>query len=481
MTREATVVPRAVSTRLLLGVLIAAILNNVLTGSMLNVVLPIIRADFAVSPAEVGWVITGFSLAFAVGVPLYGRISDFFGVRRVFVFGLLGFAAGGLICALAPSLPVLVLGRVVQGLGGAAVPALATVSIARVLPPGQRGGALGLTTASVGLGTAIGPIVGGIIQQTIGWHFLFVGTLVLALLLIPGALWVLPAGGAGGERQFDLAGGVLLGLTAGLFLFGITQGQAAGFGAVTAWGSFLGAALAAAGFVWRITSAPNPFVSPVLFRNRAYVAALIVGFCSMFANLSTLVTVPQLVIAVNALTPAAAGLVLTPGAVALAALSPWSGRLSDRVGVRLPVLVGLTLVGVSLLFLSSFGAGAAPLVVALGLLGAGAGFALSSPSITNAAANALPEREVGVGLGIFQGIFFLGGGTGAAIIGAVLAARGEQDDSLNPLHTLDGAPFADAFLAIALAIVIALIAALRLQSRRRAGNGSGHLEPSPER
>ncbi|MBA2520151.1 MAG: MFS transporter [Chloroflexia bacterium] len=477
---RATSVSGVASTRLLLTVLIAAILNSVLTASMLNVVLPVIRVDFGASPAAVGWVITGFALAYAIGIPLYGRLSDVFGVRRLFALGLLGFAVGGLICALAPSLPVLVAGRVVQGIGGAVVPALSTVSIAKVLPPGQRGGALGLIASGVGVGTGLGPIVGGVVEEAAGWHYLFYGTLVVALLLIPGVLRVLPDGGSGGERRFDLTGGVLLGLTAGLFLFGITQGQAAGFGAVSAWGSFLGSALAAAGFVWRITGTPDPFVAPALFRNRAYVAALIVGFCSMFAYLATLLTVPQLVSEVNALGPAAAGLVLTPGAVGLAAFSPWSGRLSDRVGVRIPILVGLTIFGGSVLFLSTF-AGASPLVIALGVLGVGIGGALVTPATTNAAANALSEADVAVGLGIYQGAFFLGGGTGAAVIGAVLAARGEGNaDSFNPLHTLGGAPFADAFVVIVLAVIVALVAALGLRGRRRDTSTGEQLGTSRE-
>ncbi len=138
--------------RLFLFVLALAVFNGVLTGSMVNVVLPLIRADFAASPAEAGWIITGFALAYAVGIPIYGRIANVYGVRRLFAIGLLGFAVGGLICAVAPNLPLLTLGRAMQGLTGAAVPALATVAIAMVLPPGARGTALGVIVSSVGLG-----------------------------------------------------------------------------------------------------------------------------------------------------------------------------------------------------------------------------------------------------------------------------------------------------------------------------------------
>jgi DHA2 family metal-tetracycline-proton antiporter-like MFS transporter/DHA2 family florfenicol/chloramphenicol resistance protein-like MFS transporter len=237
----------------------------------------------------------------------------------------------------------------------------------------------------------------------------------------------------------------LLGLGAGLFLLGITQGQVAGFTSFTSWGSFLGAVLAALGFTWRIASVPHPFVSPKLFGNRAYVAAV-------------------LVVEVNGLSPAAAGLVLTPGAVAMAILSPLAGRLSDRTGVRIPVLTSLTVMGLSIFFVSAFGVGASPLLVSLGMFGAGVGYALASSPTTNAAVNALPSKEVGVGLGIFQGIYFLGGGAGPAVIGALLAARREAgSEAINPLYTMDAAPFSDVFLAIAVAVMIALLATLRLR------------------
>ena len=257
------------STRLFLAVAASAVFVSVLTATMINVLIPIIRDQFGASAAEVGWVVTGYALAYAIGVPLYGRISDFFGVRRVFTVGLLGFAAGGFICAFAPSLPVLVMGRIVQAAGGAAVPALATVAVAKVLPPGGRGGAMGLVASSVGIGATVGPVVGGTFGQLAGWRALFVGSLALMLLLLPFARRVLPNGGEEGERRFDLLGGILLGLGAGLFLFGITQGQGAGFGSASSWGSFLGAALALAGFVWRINEVPYPFVSPTLFKNRS--------------------------------------------------------------------------------------------------------------------------------------------------------------------------------------------------------------------
>ncbi|MGH3089096.1 MAG: MFS transporter [Rubrobacteraceae bacterium] len=456
---------KPVSTRLLLAVLTSAVFVSVLNSSMVNVVVPVIGEEYGVGEAQVGWVITGFLLAYAISIPLYGRISDFYSIRNVYALGLGVFAFGSLVCALAPNLQLLVLGRVIQAIGGAAVPALGTVAITKVLPPGERGGALGLIVSSVGIGAAVGPVVGGAVEELVGWHYLFYGSLVLTLVLIPGALRVLPDGEHAGEKRFDLAGGVLLGLSAGLFLFGITQGQVEGFGHASSWGSFVGAAAAGAGFFRRITTAERPFVSPELFGNRAYVAAVLVGFFLMLANVSTLVMVPLLIADVNGLSPGAAGLVLTPGAVALALLSPMTGRLSDRVGVKTPIFAGLVVMLVSVFFISAFGAGGSAYLVALGMLGVGVGFAFANPPTVNAAANALFVEDVGVGLGIFQGLFFLGGGAGPAMSGAFLAARREGGNgAINPVYSLDAAPFSDAFLVLISALLISLLAAFWLKN-----------------
>jgi MFS transporter, DHA2 family, metal-tetracycline-proton antiporter len=471
LSAERAAMERAgISTRLLIGVLISAVFVSVLNSSMVNVVVPVIGRDYGVTEAQIGWVITGFLLTFAIGIPLYGRAADVFSIRRAFMVGLISFAAGSLICASAPSLGALVFGRIVQGAGGAAIPALSSVSVTKVLPPGERGAALGLIVSSVGIGAAVGPILGGAVGALAGWHYLFVGTLILTAALLPAALYVLPDDSPAEARGFDLPGGILLGLAAGLFLFGITRGQVSGFGSAGSWGSFAGSALAALGFSWRIRRSAEPFVSPALFENRAYVAAVVVGYFCMLANVSALVFVPLLVSEVNGLSPGQAGLVLTPGAVALAIISPLAGRWSDRIGVRPLIFTGLVTMLLSVFSISMFGAGATPVVVSLGMLGVGAGFALANSPNINAAASALGPEEVGAGLGIFNGAFFLGGGTGPAVIGAFLVARKEADaGALNPLYALDAAAYSDAFLALTLALLISLVAALGLRSTTAKG------------
>lgn len=455
--------------------MVSAILVSVLNQTFVNTVVPDIQKDYGATQGQVGWVITGYLLVFAIGIPLYGRIADLYSLRRTFAAGLIVLAIGSLFCALAPSLPMLVAGRIVQAAGASAVPALGFASVAKVLPPGERGTALGLLSASVGAGAAVGPVLGGVVAGLAGWHVLFLLTIVLSVILIPGALRVLPGTPEPGNaptsladaiHRFDVPGGVSLALAAGLALFGVTQGQVAGFASPTSWGSFALAALAALFFVWRTRTSPEPFVSPTVFRNKAFLAAACVGFFMMFTNVGTLVLTPLLLSNANSLSAAGIGLVLAPGAAVVAVLSPLTGRLSDRVGSRALVRVGLVTILLSTLSISTFAAGAPAIAVAAGIVGLGLGFATVNSPNSNAAAATLSQEDSGVGLGIYQLFFFLGGGFGPAVAATFLAFR-QGEGAINPFYTLGATHYSDAFLLISAALVIALVASLGLRAKTK--------------
>lgn len=462
-------------TRLLLVVVVTAILVSVLNQTFVNVVVPDIQKDYGATQGQVGWVITGYLLVFAVGIPLYGRIADLYSLGRTFAAGLAVLAAGSLFCALAPTLPLLVAGRIVQGVGASAIPALGFAAVAKALPPGERGTALGLLSASVGAGAAIGPVFGGLIAGFLGWHALFLLTVVFSLGLIPGALRALPGASKAGRtsftetvRRFDVPGGLSLALGAGLALLGVTEGQVRSFQSPVSWGSFALSAMLAVFFVWRTRTAPVPFVSPGLFRNRAFVATAALGFFMMFANLGSLVIAPLLLSEENGLPAAGIGLVLAPGAIVVAFLSPLAGRLSDRLGPRALVRTGLLIMMASIFFISAYAAGAPPIWVALGLLGQGVGFAAVNSPNANAATATLSPQESGVGLGIYQMIFFLGGGFGPAVAATFLAFRNEAGaGALNLLYTLDATAFSDAFLLVGAACIVAFAASFGLSSTTR--------------
>lgn len=457
------------STRLLMMVLSLSVLVGSITADLVNPVLPLISKDLEASNSQVSWIVSGIALVLAIGVPIYGRISDFFELRKLYIFAIMILASGSLLCAIAPNLPLLVLGRMVQGAGMSAIPVLSIIAISKVFPQGKRGGALGIIAGSIGVGTAAGPIFGGVVGQYLGWNALFWFTFLLAIMIVIGAYYALPtikpAESVGSNKNFDFIGGLFLGLTVGLLLFGITQGETSGFSSFSSLTSLIGSVVALVGFIWRIVTAENPFVPPVLFNNKDYVNTVIIAFFSMFAYSAVLVFVPSLVVEVNGLSSGQAGMILLPGGVAVAILSPFVGRLSDRFGDKRLIITGMTLMGLSTLFLSTYASGASPLLVSVGVLGVGIAFAFTNSPANNAAVSALDADKVGVGMGIFQGALYLGAGTGAGMIGALLSARRDATEPINPLYRLDAISYSDAFLAATGAILIALIAGLGLKKR----------------
>jgi MFS transporter, DHA2 family, metal-tetracycline-proton antiporter len=449
----------------LLAVLVPAILVTVTASDMVNLMLPSLGAEFGASEAELAWVVTGFLLMFSVGVPLYGRISDRVSLRRLFAFALLTYAAGSLICALSPDLLVLVIGRIVTGIGAAAIPVLSIIAVTRLLPADKRGIGISVVSAGAGIGTAAGPALGGGIGQLLGWRALFWIMLVVALALLFPALRALPDEPPAGEGGLDLSGGILLGLGTGLILFGMTRAQVSGFAAPLSWGSLVVAVVALALFGWRTARAAQPFVPPALFTNRVYRTAIVVAFLAMIVNLGGLVFVPLLVVEVNGLTPGEGALVMIPAGVSVALLSPLIGRLADRIGTRPLVLTGLTLIGLFSLFLSTFTGGSSVIPASVGILGLSLGFTLVMTTLIGAAANELPADQAGAGLGILQGAQFLGAGTGPALFGVLVSARQQSGSgAVNPLYSgHEGAAYSDVFLAMAVVVILTLIVASRMR------------------
>lgn len=470
--------PRATHTPVplprLMTVLVPAMLLIPVAADMVSLVLPLISDQFAASTGQVAWVVTGFLLMCAVGIPIYGRVADQFSLRLLFTIALSVFALGSLACALAPSLLVLVGGRVVMGMGGAAIPVLAIVAASRLLPSGQTAIGIGLLGAAGGAGTAAGPAVGGMLGQVWGWPALFWLMAAVSALLVPAVRATIRDTAPAGGRRFDLVGGLMLGAGVGMVLLGLTQVESAGFNAPS-WASMLTGVVLAALFVWRNRTASDPFVPPSLFGNRGYVAAVTVIFLAMVVNLATLVLVPLLVIDVNGLTPGQGSLVMIPGGLALAVTSPIAGRLVTRGANEGAVaLVGLTAIGLATIFMSTMGAGAAPAYAGIAIFALGLGFALVVTPVTSAVSRLLPSEQVGVGVGIFQGAQFLGAGVGPAVFGAFLAARSAgQPEALNPLHSGDAAVHSDAFLALATVTLLAVVAAVRLRAATR-----GHSDPT---
>lgn len=451
--------PRAARRTLVL--VSVAILSSVLSGTMTNIALPLIGRDLGIEPARLGWLVTGYLLVFGISVPFYGRLADRLGARRLFVAGLCIFAIGSLLCAVASTFLLLLVGRVIQGIGSGAIPGLGVALVSRAYPPERRGSVLGIVNAAVGSGAAIGPTLGGLIVGTLGWPFVF-GVTALSGLLAPFAWRVIPRGSHYVDEPIDLPGGILLSLTVAGSLLAATEASRGDLFAPLVLGSIVVAIIAAGLLAVRQRVAAAPFIPRDLLGNRRFVALASLSLVSMGINLPVFVSVPLLLTTFNGLSPIQIGLALMPEAICFTLLSSVAGRVVDRVGSRVPVRTGLGVMLVALVSLSTFGAGAPVWVISLLLTMLSGGFAFVNSPLTTSISLLLPAARLSSGLSMNSMLFFVGGAFGTALISAVLTARATAPSAFNPIYTGPAIAFSDGFFVLSILwfVAFALTSAL---------------------
>ena len=440
-----------------LAVVCAAIFLSVLNGSIVNVVLPVIGQDLVVEPALLGWVVTAYSLVYAVAIPFFGRLADIFGARRFFLAGQAVFAVGSLLCVLAPSFPLLIVARIIQSAGGAAIPGLGMTLVTRAYPPNRMGTVVGLMSTMVGVGFAIGPTLGGYVAGTFGWHAAFaIGA--LGGLLVPVSWALLPRDGGSRERvgePLDVWGGLSLAAAISGGLLAVTEAArngAASPSVVAAGVLSLGGTLA---LIVRQRRIAFPFIPREMLSSAGYRAVSTITVCASAGSFGVIVGVPLLLARVNGLAAAEIGLMLLPNAALSAVLGVVIGRFADRVGSRLPVRIGLVVMLAALFALSSaVGADGWSIAALLALLGLGS--ALVSTPLPAAVPRLIPPERLASGQSITNMLFFLGGSLGATVTTAMLSARATATDAFNLVHDGAGVGFSDAFLLLTLPVIVAL-------------------------
>lgn len=363
------------------------------SGSATNVALPSIARDFALDAVSLSWVGMAYLLAAATALLPLGRLADIHGRKRVFTWGVLTYAAASLACALAPTGELLLAARVLQGLGGAAIFGTNVAILTSVLPPGRRGAALGLNVAAVYLGLSLGPCLGGLLTEQVGWRSLFHLGALLGLVLA-----VVVRRGLQGEwreshgEPFDATGAGLY--SAGLLalMYGFSRLPAARAAVLAAAGLAL-----LVGFVAWERRARHPLLPLDLFlENRVFalsnVAALI-NYSATFAVGFLLSLHLQYVQGLNA---QAAGLVLVAQPAVMTLVSPWAGRLSDRHEARLVASAGMALTALGLGLLTTLSEATSLLAIVVCLCVLGCGFGLFSSPNTNAVMAVVERQRYGV-------------------------------------------------------------------------------------
>jgi len=362
-------------------------------GNSVNIALPSIGREFSTDAVTLGWVATAYLLAAAVFLVPFGRLADIFGRKKIFVWGILTYTLSSLLSALSPSILALIFSRIIQGIGGAMIFGTGVAILTSVFPPGERGKALGINTAATYLGLSLGPVLGGLITQHLGWRSIFFVNIPLGLLVIVVVFWKLKGewAEARGEK-FDSSGSLLYGLA----LVGVMIGFSRLPQSLGVWLLVAGLVLAA-GFAFFETKTASPVLDIGLFmKNRVFAfsnLAALINYSATFAVGFFLSLYLQYLKGMN---PQSAGLILIAQPVVMTLFSPFAGRASDKIEPRVVASIGMALSSGGL-FLLAFVQTNSPLVFIGGSLALlGFGFALFSSPNTNAVMSSVEKKSLSV-------------------------------------------------------------------------------------
>ena len=376
--------------------LLAATTSAFLTpfmGSAVNVALPVIANELSMTALALSWVATAFLLAAAITLVPLGRLADIYGRKRIFLYGAVIFTAASLLCIWSPTQTFLIVMRAIQGIGGAMIFSTGTAMLVSAYPAGDRGRILGINIAAVYIGLTVGPFIGGLLTEHLGWRYIFVFTAILGAIII-----VLTAGmvkeewvGAKGEG-FDFAGSLLYAVA----LFAIMYG----FSLLPSWMAVL---LIAVGlicfifFVFRQLKIPFPLLNIRLFLDNKVFAfsnlAALINYCATFAVTFLLSLYLQ---HIKILTPSQTGVVLIAEPVVQALFSPLAGRLSDRYEPRIISSIGMALNVAGLIPLIFIHSDTSILYIVICLIILGIGFALFSSPNVNATMSSVENKFYGI-------------------------------------------------------------------------------------
>lgn len=424
--------------------------------TIVNIAIPSLVKAFDADLTAVGWVNSAYLLTFATLLLVTGRLGDRFGPRPVFIVGLVVFTLTSLLCGLAGSIALLIAARAIQGIGAALMTPQTMSMITRVFPPQKRGSAMGLWGAVAGIATITGPVLGGLLVQTVGWEWIFYVNIpvgVVALVLAVRTLPTLPTA----NRSFDGLG-VLLSIV-GMFLvvFGIQEGATYDWGTITGpitvWGVVGAGVLVLVAFVlWQRHRGSDALLPLSLFHHRNFSLANVSGWAVTFAMIGIFFPFTLYLQEVLGLSPLNAALVGLPGSLISGVVAPFAGRLSDKIAGKWVVASGFAILVVAITWLALAVQPDAPvwhLVVPMVFFGVGTG-ALFSP-LANLATSGLDGRTAGAGAGTFNTTRQIGGVMGSAAIVAMLTSRlavtipAAAQDAAGQLPEEFRKPFVDGF------------------------------------
>jgi EmrB/QacA subfamily drug resistance transporter len=391
--------------------------------TVVNVALPDIQRDLKASLSSLQWVVDAYSLTLAAFLLTAGSLGDRLGRRRVFSFGFGIFTLASFLCGIAGDPTLLNFARGLQGVGGAAMFATSLALIGQEFHGSDRATAFGVWGATIGGAVAIGPLVGGVITEHLGWEWIFFVNIpigVVAIALVERRLVNVAAQDA---EPVDLPGLLAFSLSLFLLIFGLIRGNPEGWGSPLILACLIGAAALLALFVAIEHTSAHPMLDLTLFRKPAFNGVSAVAFClsgGMFALFLYLTIYLQGVLGYQ---PLEAGLRFLPLSVISFVVAPIAARLGERIPARVILGSGLATVGAGLLLMRGLGPDSGWTALLAGLIVAGVGIGVTNPGIGSTAIAVVPVEKAGMGSGINTTFRQVGIATGVAGLGAVFQSR----------------------------------------------------------
>jgi DHA2 family methylenomycin A resistance protein-like MFS transporter len=412
---------RASSPRAVLVVMCVGYFLVLLDVTIVNVALPSIAAGVGASVSGLQWVVDGYALALASLMLAGGTAGDLRGHKRVVLSGLTVFGVGSLGCATAPDVAVLVAGRVVQGVGAALLLPGTLAIISHAYPDaGEQARAIGIWAGIGSLALPAGPLLGGALIEAFGWRAIFFVNMPIVAVSLVAALAIVRESADPRGRSLDVGGVVLGVLTLLATTFAFIEGGRSGAGAAPVIAAAIAAVILLGAFVLVERARGDDAMLPLaLFRRPQFSVANAAAGTMNLGTLGTLFVLTLFLQSVQGRSPLAAGLSLVPLFAPLAVIAPFAGRLTSRIGSRLPVAVGLAVaaVGLALLVTANAGSGYVALLPAFLLWGVGMG--ILTPAVVAAAIAAVPAERTGLASAINNTARQAGGAIGIAVAGAV--------------------------------------------------------------
>ncbi|MEU7746128.1 MFS transporter [Nonomuraea sp. NPDC049158] len=440
--------------------------------SLVAPALPAIAADLRASTADISWLVTAYLLAAAIATPIAGRLGDMFGRRRVLLIVLGVLATGALVAALAGNLATVVIGRVLQGAGGAILP-LAFGIVRDELPRERVGVAVGLLSALLGAGGGLGAVLAGPIVAALSWHWLFWIPLIMIALAAAGIAFGVPESPVRPPGRVDVPGALLLSTGLVCLLLALTKGGNWGWTSTTTLGLFAGAAITLTAWVTVELRVRAPLVDMLMIINRGVWTTLITGIAFGVATFGSFLLVPLLLQLPTATgyglgkSVSEAGLYLLPATVAMVVFAPLSGALDRHFGAKLPLVLGIVMAAAPFALLAAAHHATWHILTAVTLMGIGLG--LASAAMTNAILATVPPSQTSVATSLNTLARTIGGSIGTAVLAAILSA------TTTAQRLPAEAGFIASFWICAGVLVVAVLAALLLPTgrRHRAGQATG--------